>query len=446
VTVGEGRRNAHSGRRTVGSVARSAGEIERSVGTVARNVRESDENADDVEESVDRSDRSAGEVEGTAGDIAGTAGHVDLGRGDATITGGNASFAGGSPRVTRDSVMIAAGKGMASDALPAGTRLGVILVLEIENGRVMLALHFDGKNVSLAERPDPTPTGDEVVVRVLRAGICNTDLEIAKGYMGFQGVLGHELLGVAEGSRVSAEINFSCLACPACQRGDKNHCPTRSVLGILGHDGALAEKVAIPRTALHEVPAGVGDEAAAFAEPLAAALHVLDDLSPGRGDEVAVIGDGKLGLLCAMVLATTQARVRIVGHHLDHFARVRGTLGMLEKDVKRERRFDAVVEATGSPAGLELALATVRPRGTVILKSTYAGKPGVALAPIVIDEVRVVGSRCGSIRGALRALAERLVDPTPLLHATLPLGRALDAFRIAGERGILKVVLAPDVR
>ncbi|HZV00275.1 MAG TPA: alcohol dehydrogenase catalytic domain-containing protein [Planctomycetota bacterium] len=310
----------------------------------------------------------------------------------------------------------------------------------------MLALHFDGKNVSLAERPDPTPTRDEVVVRVLRAGICNTDLEIAKGYMGFQGVLGHELLGVADGKRVCAEINFSCLACPTCRRGDKNHCPTRSVLGILGHDGALAEKVAVPRTALHEVPASVGDEAAAFAEPLAAALHVLDDIPPQRGDEIAVIGDGKLGLLCAMALATTPARVTLVGHHADHLALVRGAQGTLEKDVKRERRFDAVVEATGSPAGLELALAIVRPLGTVILKSTYAGKPGVALAPIVIDEVRVLGSRCGSIPRALRALEERLVDPTPLLQATLPLARALDAFRKAGERGTLKVVLAPDVR
>ena len=305
----------------------------------------------------------------------------------------------------------------------------------------MKALHFVGKKLALAERPEPVARPGEVIVQVRRAGICNTDLEIARGYMGFQGVLGHELLGVAEGKRVCAEINFACLACEACRRGERNHCPARTVLGILGHDGALAERVAVPGTALHEVPASVSDEAAAFAEPLAAALHVLDDVRAGRGDRVAVIGDGKLGLLCAMALATTPARVTLVGHHERHLALVPGAAGSLEKDLPRERVFDAVIEATGSPAGLELALAIVRPRGAIVLKSTYAGKSALALAPVVIDEVSVVGSRCGSIETSLRALDARLVDPTPLLEATLPLGRALEAFERAGQPGVLKVHL-----
>lgn len=305
----------------------------------------------------------------------------------------------------------------------------------------MLALHFDGTNVALAERPEPTPRPGEALVNVRRAGICNTDLEIAKGYMGFTGVLGHELLGDIDGRRVCAEINFSCGGCEACRRGERNHCPTRTVLGILGHDGALAERVAVPAGALHAVPANVSDDAAGFAEPLAAALHVLDDLSARRGERVAVIGDGKLGLLCALALATTAAEVTLVGHHPEHFAIAKGARALHEKELARERRFDAVVEATGSPAGLDLALAIVRPRGTVILKSTYAGKPGIALAPVVIDEVRVVGSRCGSIPAALRALDERLLDPTPLLDSVLPLSRALDAFARAAKPGVLKVAL-----
>ncbi len=306
----------------------------------------------------------------------------------------------------------------------------------------MLALHFDGKKVALAERPEPTPREGEVLVHVQRAGICNTDLEIAKGYMGFTGVLGHELLGEADGQRVCAEINFACGTCPTCRAGGRNHCPTRSVLGILGHDGALAERVAVPRDALHAVPRAVSDDAAAFAEPLAAALHVLDDLPARRGERIAVIGDGKLGLLCALALATTPASVTLVGHHPEHFAVAKGARALHEKELPRERAFDAVVEATGSPSGLELALSIVRPRGTVILKSTYAGKPGVALAPVVIDEVRVIGSRCGSIPVALRALGERLVDPTPLLDSVLPLAKGLEAFERAAKPGVLKVALA----
>ncbi|MEZ0231062.1 MAG: alcohol dehydrogenase, partial [Planctomycetota bacterium] len=168
----------------------------------------------------------------------------------------------------------------------------------------------------------------------------------------------------------------------------------------------------------------------------------LDDLSARRGERVAVIGDGKLGLLCALALATTPASVTLVGHHPEHFAIARGARALHEKELPRERAFDAVVEATGSPAGLELALSIIRPRGTVILKSTYAGKPGVALAPIVIDEVRVIGSRCGSIPVALRALEERLVDPTPLLDSVLPLAKGLEAFERAARPGVLKVALA----
>lgn len=309
----------------------------------------------------------------------------------------------------------------------------------------MKALYFDGKSVALAERPDPVPAAGEVLVRVRRAGICATDLELAKGYMGFRGILGHELLGDVDGRRVVSEINFACGHCATCRRNGRNHCPHRTVLGILGHDGALAEKVAIPASALHEVPASVDDAAAAFAEPLAAALHVLDDLTPRRGDRVAVIGDGKLGLLCALVLSTTPAEITLVGRHADHLliAHPEGVHTALEDQLPRTPAFDAVVEATGSPQGLALALAVVRPRGTVVLKSTYAGSPQIDLAPVVIHEVRVVGSRCGSIDHALEALAEKLVDPRPLVAAVYPIDRGAEAFARAGERGVLKVVVTP---
>lgn len=302
---------------------------------------------------------------------------------------------------------------------------------------------MDGARVALATRDEPVPLPGEVVVSVLRAGICSTDLEIARGYMGFQGVLGHELLGTVEGRRVCAEINFSCGSCALCRSGQKNHCPARTVMGILGHDGALAEKIAVPRTALHAVPDAVSDDAAAFAEPLAAALHVRDDLECRRGDRIAVLGDGKLGLLAALALARTPAETTLVGRHAEHFPIVesQGVRAVLEKDAVRKASFDAVVEATGSPAGLDLALALARPRGTVVLKSTYAGAPPVALAPVVIHEIRVLGSRCGSIERALSALAERLVDPVPLLSATFPLEKADLAFARAREPGVLKVVV-----
>jgi threonine dehydrogenase-like Zn-dependent dehydrogenase len=309
----------------------------------------------------------------------------------------------------------------------------------------MKALHFDGSRVSLTERPEPTPAPGEVVVRVLRAGICATDLELAKGYMGFRGVLGHELLGEFEGARVAAEINFACGQCATCRRNDRNHCPQRTVLGILSHDGALAERVAVPRSALHAVPSGLDDEAAGFAEPVAAALHVLDDLDPKRGDRVAVIGDGKLGLLCALALASTPCETTLVGHHGGHLAIANAARARAvhEQDLARVPVFDAVVEATGSPEGLALALSVVRPRGTIILKSTYAGKPPLALAPVVIQELRVLGSRCGSIPRALAALDQGLLDPRPLIAAVYPLDEGEDAFARARERGVLKVVVRP---
>jgi threonine dehydrogenase-like Zn-dependent dehydrogenase len=309
----------------------------------------------------------------------------------------------------------------------------------------MKALYFDGTRVALADRPEPVPAIGEVLVQVKRAGICATDLELAKGYMGFRGVLGHELLGEVDGRRVAAEINFACGHCPACRRNDRNHCPHRSVLGIVNHDGSLAERVAIPVSALHSVPAGLDDAAAAFAEPVAAALHVLDDLAPRRGERVCVVGDGKLGLLCALVLATTPAEVTLAGRHPEHLliAHPEGVHTVLEPDLPRAPVFDAVVEATGSPSGLALALAILRPRGTLVLKSTYAGKPPLDLAPIVINEVRVLGSRCGSIDAALVALEEKLLDPRPLIAATYPIDRAEEAFARAGEKGVLKVVVAP---
>jgi threonine dehydrogenase-like Zn-dependent dehydrogenase len=309
------------------------------------------------------------------------------------------------------------------------------------------ALVLEGDRVALAERPAPVAPPGEVVVRVVLAGICGTDLELAKGYMGFRGVLGHELLGRVEGRRFVVEINAACGACPWCRRGQRGHCPHRTVLGILGRDGAFAEAVAVPAANLHEVPDSVPDEHAVFVEPIAAALHVLDEVKPGSRDHVAVVGDGRLGLLCALALRSAGVSVQVVGHHEGHLAlaEASGAAGVLERDLAPSARksFDVVVDATGSPAGLARSLELVRPRGTLVLKSTFAARAGVDLAPIVIDEVNVVGSRCGPFPRAIAALAERAIDPRPLIEARYPLARGEEALAHSARPGALKVLIAP---
>jgi threonine dehydrogenase-like Zn-dependent dehydrogenase len=313
----------------------------------------------------------------------------------------------------------------------------------------MRALYWDGSAARVVDRPDPTAGPGRAVVGILCAGVCNTDLELVKGYMGFRGILGHELVGrVVEGppsllgKRVVGEINFGCGACADCQRGMARHCARRAVMGILDADGAFAERVAIPVENLHEVPEGVPDEAAVFVEPLAAAFEILEQIHVRPGTECTVLGDGKLGLLVAQVLHGAGARVLVVGKHAEKlgFLAERGIATTLLGSWLRTKA-DLVVEATGSAAGFEAAVTATRPRGTLVLKSTVAGAAPLDLSPLVVQEITVVGSRCGSFAPALRALDSGSVEVMPLVSARVPLGDAARGLEMASRPGLLKVLI-----
>mmetsp|Transcript_24987 Transcript_24987/g.77150 ORF Transcript_24987/g.77150 Transcript_24987/m.77150 type:complete len:323 (+) Transcript_24987:40-1008(+) len=299
----------------------------------------------------------------------------------------------------------------------------------------------------------PVPKDGEALVRVLIAGVCNTDLELMKGYMGFEGVLGHEFVGLCEegspefvGRRVVGEINVACAQCHVCQRVGgvraRNHCPERTVLGILNKDGTYAEYLTLPLRNLRLVPENVSTENAAFAEPLAAACRVVEQALVQPGDAVAVVGDGKLGLLVANVLAATYGDVTLFGRHpakMDLVAYERVEPRLADDALPASAAaFDVVVDATGSPAGLDLARQLTRPLGTLVLKSTCAAGSSFNTAPFVIDELSVVGSRCGPFEPALRLLAAGL-DLTPLIDATFALADAAKALDRAVQKGALKV-------
>jgi threonine dehydrogenase-like Zn-dependent dehydrogenase len=314
----------------------------------------------------------------------------------------------------------------------------------------MRALVWDGKDLALQARvTEPEASAGRAVVRVRLAGICSTDLQIFKGYMGFRGIPGHEFVGeVVEGpaewrgQRVVGEINFACGTCEYCARALGRHCAQRKVMGILGADGSFAELLSVPAQNLHAVPEDVEDETAVFTEPLAAAFEILDQIQLDPGHEVLVMGDGKLGMLCAQVLKLTGARVTVLGKHRDKLALVKrtGVRTVLLEDWK-PGLFDVVVEATGSASGFKLALSCVRPRGTLVLKSTMASDHNVSLAPLVINEITVIGSRCGLFPPALQALAEKSVSVTPLIERVYPLVEGLDAVAHAGRPGTRKILL-----
>jgi len=314
------------------------------------------------------------------------------------------------------------------------------------------AIVFRDRRPAVVDRPAPTPGPGEALVRVGLAGICGTDLEIGRGYLEFDGVPGHEFVGVVEsapdtrwlGRRVVGEINVPCGRCPTCRDLTGRHCPSREVLGIQRRDGAFAERLVLPVANLHEVPAGVPDEAAVFAEPLAAAYEILEQVPVGAGDDIVVLGDGRLGQLCARVLRRAGAAPLVVGRHpgkLAHLARV--DIATAREGERIAQGFDLAVEATGSPEGLRRALELVRPRGTIVLKSTYHGEAPIALASAVIDEVTIVGSRCGPFRPALEHLAEAWEEITPLVTARFALDDAPAAIERAGDRDAIKVLLAP---
>jgi threonine dehydrogenase-like Zn-dependent dehydrogenase len=313
----------------------------------------------------------------------------------------------------------------------------------------LLALHLDARHARVVDHPLPEPDARHALVRVTLAGVCNTDLELVKGYLGFRGVLGHEFVGeVAEGPavwrgrRVVGEINFACGACDTCARGLPRHCPSRAVMGISGADGAIAEYVRVPVTNLHAVPDVVSDSRAVFTEPLAAAFEILEQVDVEPGESCLVLGDGKLGLLAAQVLQSAGVRVLAVGHHrdkLDLLAR-RGIETALASEWT-PAPCGLVVEATGSPRGFAAAVAATRPRGTLVLKSTLSERPVADLAPLVIHEIRVVGSRCGPFAPALSALADGRVDVDSLVDARVPLARATEALERTARPGARKVLV-----
>jgi threonine dehydrogenase-like Zn-dependent dehydrogenase len=315
----------------------------------------------------------------------------------------------------------------------------------------MRALIFDGHVAEVRDVPEPAGGDGTAIVRMVRVGVCNTDLEIVRGYMGFSGILGHELLGVVEagppewlGKRVVAEINFACDACESCERGLGRHCTHRTVMGILGADGAMAELVAVPVKNLRAVPAGLDDDGAVFAEPLAAAFEILEQVHVTPDLSVTVLGDGKLGLLVAQVIHLTGARLLAVGKHRDKLDRLRrrGIETTLAADWSGEPA-DIVVEATGTKGGFAAAIAATKPRGKLILKSTVADAVELHLAPIVIHEIQVIGSRCGSFSPALQALSTGSIDVASLVTDRFPLSRAREALHRAAEPGVMKVLLEP---
>ena len=325
----------------------------------------------------------------------------------------------------------------------------------------MKALRYENQKLAIANVDRPSTDG-EALVRVTLSGICKTDLEIARGYAGFEGTLGHEFVGVIEevsaasssksgemlkpGQRVVGEINAGCGACDLCRSGDSRHCANRTVLGIVGRDGAHAEFLKLPVVNLLPVPTEISDERAVFTEPLAAACGILERVSIDNKTTVAVVGDGKLGLLCAQVIGTTGADVTLVGKHDSKLAIARRreietkTIGEVNK---LSRHFDVVVEASGSPSGFELALDLLRPRGVLVLKSTFHGATEMNAARIVVDEISVVGSRCGRFAPALELLKSNAVDVDSLISDEFPLAEGVRAMARTGEPGVLKILLRP---
>jgi threonine dehydrogenase-like Zn-dependent dehydrogenase len=320
----------------------------------------------------------------------------------------------------------------------------------------MLAVHLEAGRVQVRQQPLPRLPEGFARIRLLAAGICSTDLELQRGYYGFSGTPGHEFVGeVTEvngsaedkgawtGRRVVGEINLACGSCEWCARGLGRHCPTRTVLGIVKHPGAFREFLTLPIRNLHRVPDSLATECAVFIEPVAAACEILDQVRVRIDDRVAVLGDGKLGLLAAQVLAAHGARVHLYGRHRDKMklAEAAGvTTGLLPKKLP-ERSWPMVVDATGSSGGLQAAVALSQPRGTVVMKSTVHGLVPIDTAPAIVNEVTLIGSRCGRFEPAIRLLASGRVRVAPMIAGEFPLNRAPEAFRRAASKGVLKILL-----
>ncbi len=310
----------------------------------------------------------------------------------------------------------------------------------------MKAIIFDGEIKYIPNYPLPTPPEGEILVRVRRAGICNTDIEITKGYLDFHGVLGHEFVGeLQDGTRVVADINTYDGTCPACRRGDTTHCQQRTSIGILNRDGAFAEYLSLPPINLHKIPDSVPDNQAIFVEPLAAALEITERLHIRPTQRVAVIGDGKLGLLCAQVLALTGCDLVCIGHHSEklRILEKRG-ISTSQNTSELNNDFDIIVECTGNPSGLKLACQLLHPRGCLVLKSTFHGDQQVAMSAYVVNETTIIGSRCGPFPPALRLLEKGIIDVQSMIEAEYPLEKGVEAMRHASTHGSLKIIITME--
>ena len=319
----------------------------------------------------------------------------------------------------------------------------------------MKAVVFDKELKLVDNYAKPVPQKGEALIRITLAGICNTDYEITKGYMGYSGILGHEAVGIVEeindddksllGKRVVAEISYGCKdpQCTYCAEKLYRHCPNRHTLGIWKKDGCFAEYMTMPLEVLFEVPDNVPDEQAVFVEPLAAACEITEQLHIKPFEKVVVLGDGKLGLITALTLNAQNVDVILVGKHQNKLdiAKAQGVKTYLLNDFAIEKKYDVVVEATGSISGFETALALTRPRGVLVLKSTVAASKEFNLAPIVIDEITVLGSRCGQFGPALRLLKNNRIDFSPLISAVYNADDAIEAFEKNKQKDVLKVLL-----
>ncbi len=315
----------------------------------------------------------------------------------------------------------------------------------------MKALWLENNQISLRDIPQPKKSG-EALIRIRKAGICSTDLEMVKGYYPYTGVLGHEFVGeVVEapekswvGRRVAGEINAVCNACDACANDRPTHCENRTVLGISNRDGVFAEYTTLPLANLHPVPDSVPDEAAVFTEPLAAALEIQEQVQIEDTDRVLLVGAGRLGQLIAQTLALTGCDLHVVARH-PHQKSLLSARGIkvVGEDEIQPHKWDMVVEATGSPDGFNLARKAVRPRGVLVMKSTYKGEMSVNFSSIVVDEINIIGSRCGPFAPALDLLEKRKVDPTVLIMDEFKLDDCVKAFDRAAQAGVLKVLIKP---
>lgn len=314
----------------------------------------------------------------------------------------------------------------------------------------MKALRFENGKLNLAKITKPVRE-NEALVRVVKSGICNTDLEIVRGYAGFQGTIGHEFVGIvveAEnadliGKRVVGEINAGCGVCERCLLNDSRHCPQRTVLGIIGRDGTHAEFLKLPAENLLVVPAEISDEEAVFTEPLAAAYGITEQVEITKDTSIAVIGDGKLGVLCALSLALKNPHLVLIGKHKEKLAiaEKQNVEGVLLEDAGKLGKFDILIEASGSESGFQTALDLIKPRGKLVLKSTFQRKPTWEAWRVVVEEITIIGSRCGRFAPALELLRDKKIDVKNLISEEFALKDGVKAINRAAEKGVMKILL-----